>query len=184
MDYEVMGQMVNISPFASLHMVGIMPRESILKILTCSILFLILFGVVKPISAHRVGSTSIENTLDASLVILSVEYADADGEDYENDIVGRFNVLLNGAEKYNLNVTVSLTLPSGLGYRYSFNIIGCLTTLHCSIYMYDHAIEPGDYIFSLELQVHSTGTVYVTAEYIFDPPEGSGDADPCVYLVF
>ncbi len=160
-----------------------MRRVSLFKGLTCFMLIFLVSGIILPVSAHRTGATSLSNTLDASLKIISVEYTDADEEGYENDIVGCFNILLNGAEKYTLNIDISLTLPSGFEYTYSYSAISCLTTLHCTIYLFDHATESGDYTFSLTVYVHTTGAVSDSAEYIFDPPEGSGDTDPCVYLL-
>jgi hypothetical protein len=140
--------------------------------------------IVTPVAAQKIGMMSTVQELDTSVVIVTAYYCDADGEDYENDIVGRFNIILNGAQRYNLDLEISLTMPSGLTHVHSQSIQGTEATLRCTIYFYDYATESGDYTLAVESVVNNCGTAYDNAELTFDPPGGSGDADPVSYLMF
>ncbi|MGY5873301.1 MAG: hypothetical protein RTV72_13710 [Candidatus Thorarchaeota archaeon] len=160
-----------------------MLRRNVLTIMMC---FLVLFSVsniMTPAAAHRVGSTSTTNDLDASVRIIDAYYSNEDGDVDENDIVGCFNIILNGAQRYCLDIHISLTMPSGVVHTFSQAVNGSLTTLHCTIFFYDYGTESGDYTLTIEVQVNNCGTCYDSAEYVFDPPGGSGDTDPLVYLV-
>ena len=149
--------------------------------------FVILAGVcciTTPVAAQKVGSMSTVQDVDASVVIVSAYYTDAEGDDCENDVIARFNIVLNGAQRYNLDLSISLKLPSGEVFNYYYSIDACISTLRCTMYFYDHATESGDYVLNIGVQVNNCGSSSDSTEYIFDPPGGSGDTDPCTYLMY
>lgn len=121
--------------------------------------------------------------VEIAITILSACYTDADGDGYEDDVVGYFDIYLSGASRYRLDIYPSLTLPSGRTYTYGFSVSTRLSVLHCTMYFYDHAVESGWYSFSVGVVSYTGGSAYWVEEYVFDPPGGYGDQDPCGVLV-
>jgi len=133
------------------------------------------------VASPRYGSG--DGRVDIGIVILSAYYADVDGDGYEDDVVAHFDIYLSGSWRYHLGVYLSLTLPSGTTYIYGFGVITTLSVIHCTTYFYDHAVESGWYSFSVVVVSYSGGSSYWVEEYVFDPPGGYGDQDPCGALV-
>ncbi|MBS3795971.1 MAG: hypothetical protein KGY80_13790 [Candidatus Thorarchaeota archaeon] len=155
--------------------------------LVCAIFALLMVvGTLGGITAVDASSTTVSSTNDevsVSLTIIDANYTDADDDGYADDVIAYFDIALEGARRYNLDIYPSLTLPSGTEYTYAYVINTRLELLHCTMYFIDHATESGDYIFSVEIVSYTGGVACGSAEYVFDPPGGSGDADPCGILV-
>ncbi len=156
------------------------------KTVCMSFALLVVLCIVNGVPSVLASSTTISSTnnqVSVSLSILHANYTDADDDGYADDVVAYFDIELDGGMRYNLDVYPSLTLPSGTKYTYAYVISTRLELLHCTMYFIDHATESGDYIFSVEIVSYTGGIACGYAEYVFDPPGGSGDADPCGFLV-
>ena len=136
-----------------------------------------------PAAASEVTVQSTNRQVTITLTILNAEYTDADDDGLQDDVVAYFDISLSGKERYSLELTLSLTLPSDNEYAYTYLVNTRLSMLHCTIYFYNHATEQGDYVFHAHIVSHVGGVVDGSAQYEFDPPGGSGDADPCAALV-
>lgn len=147
---------------------------------SCVTLFLVSAMILPAMARTELFGSSAVNTI--SVNITNAEYNDADGDLSSDDIVGWFTILLSGAQKYTLTISVTLELPSGTKYSYSYIIITVLQTLQCTMYFYDHAYESGDYVFGVEAVLRTGGLSYCSEEFVFDPPGGSGNTDPCAVL--
>ncbi|MDH5404724.1 MAG: hypothetical protein OEY49_19635, partial [Candidatus Heimdallarchaeota archaeon] len=105
-------------------------------------------------------------------VIPTVDYAnygDFDGDGFEDDVYINVTIDLTGANMYNFDYTLILTLPSGLTYIYDF-IYVTETNLVVEHYLMDHATEPGWYTVDVDITMKTGGINHAHAEYIFDPP--------------
>lgn len=150
--------------------------------LTLLLGFLMIGGLglfITPVHASSVTVSSTNDKVVLGLTILSAEYTDADNDGFADDVVAYFDIKLSGTRRYTLDIYPSLELPSGTEYTYAYTINTRLEILHCTMYFYNHATESGDYIFSVDIISFTGGAVSGTTDYVFDPPGGSGDADPC-----
>lgn len=135
-----------------------------------------------PVSA-QVTINSVNDQASVTVDIIDAYYTDADDDGFEDDVVAHFDIHLSGKQRYNMDIYPSLILPSGTSYDYGYTINTRLTTLHCTMYFYDHATESGDYTFHVDVILYTGGVASGQVDYVFDPPGGSGDADPCGVLV-
>ncbi len=142
-----------------------------------------LVSILPVVSASTATTQSTNEQVSITLEITDAYYCDADDDGLEDDVVGFFDITLSGQSRYTFDVYTSLTLPSGTVYSYAYVVNTRLELLHCVMYFYNHATESGDYTFSVEIVSYTGGVAYCAAEYTFDPPGGSGDADPCGSLV-
>ncbi len=147
-------------------------------ILLCMLIFVSVSYLIAPVEAVSPKNVSTEQTR-VSLAVLGADYADTDGDMVMNDAIVWFDILLSGDTRYTLTLILSLTLPSGKSYSYTYIIITSYSVLHCTMYFYDHATEPGYYLFNATAILRSGGRCVSSVEYQFDPPGGSGDIDPC-----
>ncbi len=144
--------------------------------------FLMIGGLgffIAPVHASNVTVSGTNKRVVLSLTIVGAEYTDADNDGLADDVVAYFDITLSGTKRYTLDIYPSLELPSGTIYTYAYTINTRLEILHCVMYFYNHATETGDYIFSVDLVSFTGGPTSGTTDFIFDPPGGSGDADPC-----
>ena len=151
---------------------------------TLAISLLLAFGMIvgltlPVVSASSVSLQSTNEQVGITLTILDAYYCDADADNNEDDVVAYFDLTFSGKNRYNIDLYPSLILPSGTEYTYAYVLNTRLDTLHCVMYFYNHATESGDYTFSVEVVSYTGGVVSGVASYVFDPPGGSGDADPC-----
>ncbi len=135
------------------------------------------------VSASSVSINSTNDQVNVTVTILDAYYCDADSDENEDDVVGYFDITFSGNARYNVDIYPSLTLPSGTEYTYAYVVNTRLDVLHCVMYFYNHATESGNYTFSVEVVSYTGGVATGVASYVFDPPGGSGDADPCGSLV-
>ncbi|MHA1772052.1 MAG: hypothetical protein ACTSYL_07375 [Candidatus Thorarchaeota archaeon] len=135
--------------------------------------------MVVPASAGRVTIQSSNDQATVTVHVLDAFYTDADDDGYEDDVIAYFDIHLDGAQRYNFDIYPALTLPSGTSYLYGYTINTRLSDLHCTMYFYDHATESGNYTFSVDVILYTGGVASGQVQYVFDPPGGSGDADPC-----
>ncbi|NWF96624.1 MAG: hypothetical protein HXY34_10835 [Candidatus Thorarchaeota archaeon] len=150
-------------------------------LMVLAFLILAASSVVLPVAAAK--TVQYTEPTPIVLVITGATYADADGDLLEDDVIGWFDIQLSGSQRYTMDLRISLKLPSGTEYAYLYFVSTRLQTLHCTMYFYNHATETGYYVFSAEALLYSSGGYYDVAEYTFDPPGGSGNADPCGLLV-
>ncbi len=135
--------------------------------------------VVVPVSAGQVTVQSSNTQASVTVHILDAYYTDADDDGREDDVVAYFDIHLDGARRYNMDIYPALTLPSGTSYLYGYTINTRLSDLHCIMYFYNHATESGNYTFSVDVVLYTGGVAGGQIQHVFDPPGGSGDADPC-----
>ncbi len=151
--------------------------------LLCLVILVSVSYILTPVEGTRVQTTNIVVQPSITMLVLGAEYADVDGDLVLNDAIVWFDIHLSRDVRYTLTLYLKLTLPSGMSYQYTYIIITSLNTLHCTMYFYDHAIESGDYLFSATGVLHGCGQDVSIVHYLFDPPGGSGDIDPCGKLV-
>ncbi|RLI47949.1 MAG: hypothetical protein DRO73_10615 [Candidatus Thorarchaeota archaeon] len=137
---------------------------------------------VMPVAAGTVTIRSSNDQVTVSVKILDAYYTDADDDGYEDDVVALFDIYLDGAVRYNIDIYPELVLPSGESFLYGYTINTRLSTLHCTMYFLHHATETGNYTFSVDVVSYTGGVATGQVNYVFDPPGGSGDADPCAVL--
>ncbi len=148
--------------------------------------FVMMVGSISALPVVTASTVTVQSTNDQVTIkvqILDAYYTDADGDGNEDDVIAYFDLSFEGNARYNIDVYPSLTLPSGSEYTYAYVINTRLSIVHCTMYFYNHALESGDYIFSVQVVSYIGGVVSGTASYVFDPPGGSGDADPAGVLV-
>ncbi len=159
----------------------VMARRNLISILLLSVLIIAASSTVAYASSVTVRSSNRQ--VSVTLSIVEAFYTDADGDGYEDDVVGYFDIFLGGRQRYTMDISPALTLPSGESYTYLYTVNTRLSTLHCTMYFYDHALESGNYTFSVDIVLYTGGVAAGQTHYSFDPPGGSGDADPCGFLV-
>jgi hypothetical protein len=76
-----------------------------------------------------------------------------------------------------------MILPSGYEFSYKWIILSKELVYFGEIHFYDHAIESGNYTLSIQAKILTGGANSGIAEFIFDPPGGSGGGDPCAKLI-
>jgi hypothetical protein len=83
-----------------------------------------------------------------------------------------------GANSYNFDYFVYLTLPSGLQFNYAISLSSRLQILELNNYFWNHAIETGWYHVEVFVVMRTGGIALSSSDLIFDPPGGSGGSDP------
>lgn len=144
---------------------------------------ILVFPSVGIFGDESVTLKSWNNQVEMNLTILNAYYTDADGDGSEDDVIAEFVITLSGSNRYNFIIFPTLTLPSGMEHSYGYFINTRLSILHCTMYFYHSATESGWYTFSIEIIGLTGGGASGLASFEFDPPGGSGDADPCGKIV-
>ncbi len=160
-----------------------MPRNTATVLLLVGLVLATMASVTVPVAASEVSVRSTNKQVCVTLTILSAQYLDADDDGLEDDVVAYFEIQLSGKERYSLELTLSLVLPSGNEYSYTYLVNTRLSLLECTMHFYNHAVEAGDYVFHAHIVSHVGGVADGSVAYEFDPPGGSGDSDPCAALV-
>jgi hypothetical protein len=101
-------------------------------------------------------------------------YADLDGDGSEDDVYTQVDLTMSGANRYNLQYWITLTLPSGQEFVFGWIINTGRTTLNIANTLYNTALESGWYHLHIEVVMKTGGVSYTNYEHMFDPP---GDAD-------
>ena len=138
---------------------------------------LALFILVSPASG-RIGSTAVSSDPTVSINITTAYYADLEGDGLENDIFVGVVLSFVGASTYSFDYYIFLTLPSGTEYGYTFSAATKTEILNLDNYLWNHATEAGWYKVTIYIVLKTGGAQLVTESLIFDPPGGSGGADP------
>lgn len=110
-----------------------------------------------------------------SIQVKEAYYADLDGDGLEDDVYSQVEIRLSGANRYNLDYWITLTLPSGENFVFGWFVSTRLTTLNIANNLYNTALEAGWYHLHIEVFMKTGGISYTNYEHWFDPP---GDADP------
>jgi len=114
------------------------------------------------------GDVTVVPTIDYA------NYGDFDGDGFEDDVYINVTIDLSGANVYNFQYILTLTLPSGLFYTYQYTIVTD-SNLVLHHYLMDHATEPGWYDVDVDITMKTGGISTAHAEYIFDPPGGGSN---------
>ncbi|UJG44481.1 MAG: hypothetical protein K9W46_04710 [Candidatus Heimdallarchaeum endolithica] len=129
------------------------------------------------------GLTTIEaDEVKVDLQITNAYYCDADFDGEEDDVVLHFETNITFLEnKYLVKfyLEIDLILPSGMQFSYLYEIYTTRTFLNFTMFFYNHALEPGDYIGIVTLHLSDDGEfISGTEQIIFDPPGKTDDTDP------
>lgn len=125
---------------------------------------------------------SINQKNEVTLTITDSYYTDLDKDDVL-DIASSFYLLFDCTKRHTVKLYVSLILPSGFEFSYKWTIGTKHLVFFGQIHFYDHVIESGNYTLSIQAKILTGGANSGIAEYIFDPPGGSGGGDPCARLM-
>lgn len=118
----------------------------------------------------KTTSTLEEDKPNISIYVAEAYYGDLDADGYEDDTFARVELTLSGANRYNFEYWVTLTLPSGQDFVFGWGINTRLNFLNLSTTMYDTALESGWYHLHIEIVLKTGGTSYLDMEHVFDPP--------------
>lgn len=146
-------------------------------------LSLLAFGTINPVfGLNSITFLSSNEKIEVTLTITDAYYCDLDNDEVL-DVISSFILSFDSARPHLVQLSVSLILPSGYEFSYKWNILSKEIVYFGEIYFYDHAIESGDYLLLFYAQISTGGTNTGLAEYLFDPPGGSGGGDPLARLM-
>jgi hypothetical protein len=146
-------------------------------------LCLLAFGTINPVfGLNSITFLSLNEKIEVTLTITDAYYCDLD-DDEVFDVISSFTLSFDSSRPHLVKLSVSLILPSGYEFSYKWIILSKELIYFGEIHFYDHAIESGDYILLFYAQISTGGTNTGIAEYIFDPPGGSGGGDPLARLM-
>ena len=117
-----------------------------------------------------------------TLTITDAFYTDLDNDEVL-DIVSSLNLRFGDSSPHLIQLYVSLILPSGFEFSYKWTIMTKEIVYFYQIYFYDHVLEPGFYIISINAKLSTGGLSTGSVQFEFDPPGGSGGGDPLAYIV-
>ncbi|MEM2143134.1 MAG: hypothetical protein QXQ81_07765 [Candidatus Thorarchaeota archaeon] len=146
-------------------------------------MLLVVTSLTVPVAAKTTTIKDAQVKPTIGLIINGADYGDLDGDGLCDDAVGWFDIYLSGSQRYSFFLSLSIENPSGVRTTYSYSVNTIYEILHCTMYFYDHVVESGDYVFIVEALLVTGGSDYQYAEYVFDPPGGSGNSDPCGLLL-
>lgn len=133
-------------------------------------------GFLIPVSAVKPQQSNASLT-SVSLVFTDAYYADLDGDGFEDDVFGGVDFHITGQSRVTFDYHITLVMPSGLSWTYSYRIHTKYSYLHFDNFFYDHAVESGDYHFEVDIILRTGGVSHAEYNHVFDPPGGStGDA--------
>ncbi|MFX0209879.1 MAG: hypothetical protein ACFFDT_28110, partial [Candidatus Hodarchaeota archaeon] len=125
---------------------------------------------------------STNKKVQVTITITEAYYTDID-KDEVLDVISSFNILYDSSRPHLVIFYVSLILPSGWEFSYKWFILSKQSVYYGQIYFYDHALESGNYILSINAKLLTGGVTTATLDYEFDPPGGAGGGDPLACLI-
>ncbi len=126
---------------------------------------------------NSVNTSSVDTMVN--ITISEAYYADLDNDGYEDDVFVETQLAFTGSSSsYNFDYYIVLTLPSGLSYTYSFAASSKVDFLTIGNYFWSHASEAGWYNVDIHIVMRTGGVALTSESLIFDPPGGTGGADP------
>ena len=161
-----------------------MKKNVIMLIKKLSFIFFILLvlSTVSPaLGSSYLSLTSKNGKNTLNLTINTVYYTNIDNDDIL-DVVALFDISFTSERTHRFILTTILELPSGYQFTHSWFISTKLSLKTFRLELLDHAIESGDYILTIHLQLFTGGMTTGSVEYLFDPPGGSGGGTPIAYL--
>ncbi len=141
----------------------------------------LIFLITAAVSTGIVSSptaTAFESIVTVD--ISSAYYADLDGDSLEDDIFSQVDVVLAMTYNKGIDYTITLTLPSGAQYSYSFKLYVSSKIFSINNYMYNLATESGWY--QIDATITLRNGVGGSDQIVFDPPGGSCCDDPEVVI--
>ena len=117
-----------------------------------------------------------------TLTITDAYYTDLDNDEVL-DILSYYNLRFESDSPHLVQLYVSLILPSGFEFSYKWILMIKQSVYLGQMYFYDHVLEPGFYILSINVKLSTGGISTGTVSFEFDPPGGSGGGDPLAYIV-
>jgi len=112
------------------------------------------------------------------MAVKDAKYGDFDNDGHQDDTLARVEMNLTGANRFNFEYWVTLTLPSGRQFVFGWNINTRLNFLNLTATMYNTAIEAGMYHLHVEIVLKTGGATYLDVEHVFDPPGGQTNTPP------
>ncbi len=141
------------------------------------------FSTVIPVFGHNsVTFMSMNKKNEVTLTITNAFYTDLD-KDEVLDVMSSFNLIFDSSRPHTVKLYVSLILPSGFKFSYKWTIKSKQSDFFAQIHFYDHALESGIYVLSIEAKLLTGGVTTGTADYEFDPPGGAGGGNPLACLI-
>ncbi|MHA1225697.1 MAG: hypothetical protein ACTSPV_03035 [Candidatus Hodarchaeales archaeon] len=132
------------------------------------------------------GSVDFNDDNEISdIQIVEAFYADLDNQGLPNDILSHFIIEFEDDDNYSFIILfISLTLPSGTQFQYSYLIITDLPGIYVSLYFYNHASESGWYNLKISALLLGSKSHWISDSLTFDPPGGDpGEVPPSTELV-
>lgn len=126
---------------------------------------------------NDLGTSSVSDAM-VYIDITTAYYADLEGDGLENDVFVGVRLTFEGASTYNFDYYIFLTLPSGAEFGYMFSAATRMEVLNIDNYFWNHATESGWYEVAVYMVLRTGGAQVISESLIFDPPGGSGGADP------
>lgn len=133
--------------------------------------------VVPVLGNNSVTLTSKNGRNEVFLTISSVYYTNLDN-DTILDVVALYDLFFDSSNRHTVRLDVYLTLPSGYKLSYMWIIGTKQQEFSSQIRLYDCVLESGDYLFTIKAKLLTGGVSTGIADYIFDPPGGSGGGNP------
>jgi len=159
--------------------------------------------LVLALTASAAASTQLtvnNQNLKIDVHITNGYYTDAQGDGLQNDVITEFTMNLTASTTVydalqnasnSFAMTLQITEPSGLNFTYAYNqslifqlvtnttaLLSQSLSLHIKVYFWDHAIESGDYIFTVSISLAGSQNLNNSADLVFDPPGGTGGSPP------
>lgn len=146
------------------------------QLLLLPILYVLMFsGVVTAAPIWKLNQT-LYSEMTIKIVVREAYYSDLDSDGFEDDVYIRTELLLEGANRYNFDYWLTLTLPSGVQFIFGWGINTRLNFLNIGNNLMNTALEPGWYDLHVEVIMKTGGISYTNTMHTFDPP-GSGDTN-------
>ncbi len=157
-----------------------------LLIFAISLLFILSTSAVS--LGGDITTTQLKEADTFSMKFIDAYYTALEDDGVENDIVEKIEVYIDADVTSTKSRVVFfdlyITLPSGLKYEYSFNLITKRNKLLLILYFHNHATESGIYESGIFAWRQGDNVDYMIHQIEFDPPGGSpGDPVGLTYEI-
>lgn len=112
--------------------------------------------------------------------IIDAYYADLDSDGYEDDVKLLVEFSFCDTEPSRVDILLWIQLPSGTTYGLKISVYRTPTESVLNVDCFDLATESGWYTVTMVASIMGAGhgRIYLTDEFMFDPPTGSGPGLP------